>query len=112
MTTIHLKGSQRILATSEPPDRNTQRPVRKRGREQSIAQKAEENAAKSSNTARNGSIPASGSKCFRISSVPRSWSKNNLEAILQIIDPFLKNQNHRLSLHPACCGGWYECKAD
>jgi hypothetical protein len=39
MTTIHLKGSQQILATSEPPDRNTQRPVRKRGREQSIAQK-------------------------------------------------------------------------
>jgi hypothetical protein len=43
-------------------------------------------------------------RCFRISSVPLNWSKDDLLVGLQAIDPFLKSQPHQLSLFPACCG--------
>jgi hypothetical protein len=43
-------------------------------------------------------------KCFRISGVPPNWSKGDLLAALQDIDPSLNGQNHQLSLYLACCG--------
>jgi len=41
-------------------------------------------------------------KCFRIANVPSSWSKDTLLTTLKWIDPFLADQNVKLSLYPAC----------
>jgi hypothetical protein len=42
--------------------------------------------------------------CFRISGVPRDWTKNDLLDALRTTDESITDKKYQLTLHPACSG--------
>jgi hypothetical protein len=57
-------------------------------------------AAANNTAASNNAKPAP--KCFRIANVPAGWDAEKLLGTLQLVDPFLADQQPQLSLFPAC----------